>query len=199
MSCASLMTTTVQGHFKFNLYFDNLNFDNMYLNVVNFKGNNLNKASFKNAILGNANFEYTNLQNTNFSNADLRSSIMINLDLKGVNFSGANLGGVNFSNSDLTGANFKGANIQNVKFDNTKLDKTGIIIIKASNHDIIYFEGKLQIGCEHHNIEHWFENSHYDKKEKRWIKVYEKLGKENKYGKKQIIEYFTIINKLREK
>ena len=105
-----------------------------------------NCADLEGANLRRANLEGVNLEGANLYGADLRRA-----DLEGVNLEGVNLEGVNLYGADLEGANLEGANLWST-VGNMKEIKS----LQLETYPITYTKEVMQIGCQCHSIEEWF-------------------------------------------
>ena len=90
--------------------------------------------------------EYNNLSRANLSGADL----------SGANLSWANLSGANLSRADLYRADLSGADLSGAKIWGEVIKKQPIQI-SGLGWWITITEKHIQIGCEVHKAEEWFE------------------------------------------
>jgi len=107
---------------------------------------NLCGANLCRADLTGADLRRTKLQGTNLRGANLREA-----DLTGADLREANLYGANLRRTNLTGADLKEANLCET-LGNSKEIKT----IQTNRYLINYTNQVMQIGCENHLIEDWF-------------------------------------------
>ena len=93
----------------------------------------------------------------------LRGANLIGANLIGANLRGADLAGTNLRYSNLTGANLRYANLEGANLIGANLWQCGgnrneiKSIFISSTYPITYTSEVLQIGCERHNIEDWWE------------------------------------------
>jgi hypothetical protein len=113
---------------------------------LDLEGADLRRANLISADLRRADLKDANLTGADFTGADLRYA-----DLRRVNLEGADLRYADFRFADLKGANLSGANFSNC-IGNRKEIKT----IQTSKYWIVYTKDVMQIGCENHAIEKWF-------------------------------------------
>jgi len=104
--------------------------------------------------LENKEGERLDLTGADLSGADLNSADLRRADLKDANLTGADLRYADFRFADLKGANLSGANLNNC-IGNRKEIKT----IQTSKYWIVYTKDVMQIGCENHTIDKWFQFS----------------------------------------
>jgi uncharacterized protein YjbI with pentapeptide repeats len=105
---------------------------------ANLRGADLSNAILSNAILSNANLYGANLRGANLRGADLNNAILNNANLNRANLSGANL---------------EGANLYGCSGDRSYVKS----IFVTDVYPITYTDSVLQIGCERHPIEDWWE------------------------------------------
>jgi len=135
---------------------ERLNLEGADLRGANLRFADLRRVNLKGADLGRVNLEGADLRSAdlgrvNLEGADLRYANLISADLRRVNLEGADLRYANLRFADLKGANLSGANLNNC-IGNRKEIKT----IQTSKYWIVYTKDVMQIGCENHAIEKWF-------------------------------------------
>jgi len=121
----------------------------------------------------------TDLSCVDLIDADLSHSSLIRVDLRYANFSHVNLTGADLNGTNLIGANFSrvnlkdaylnhvnltGANLSGAHFGNNKLNKCigngkEIKTIQTNRYWVVYTKDIMQIGCENHTIDKWFQFS----------------------------------------
>ena len=94
-----------------------------------------------------------NLIDANLGGANLRGTNLRCANLIGANLIGANLGGANLRYANLRYANLTGANLWGCRGNRNEIKSISI----SSTYPITYTSEVLQIGCERHNIEDWWE------------------------------------------
>ena len=110
--------------------------------------------------------EYKNLSRADLSEADLSEADLYGANLSRANLSGANLSRANLSRAnlswadlswaDLSGANLSEANLSGAKIWGEVIKKQPIQI-SGLGWWITITEKHIQIGCEVHKAEEWFE------------------------------------------
>ena len=117
----------------------------------------------------------------------LRGANLGDVDLSGVNLGDVNLRDVDLSGADLSGANLHGANLRDAYLRGADLSgvdlsgASGILSFSAGRHTGYATSAGIQLGCEHHSINHWVEN-------------YKEIGKKNNYSPDEIKDYGAWIN-----
>jgi len=100
----------------------------------------------------------------------------------------ANLSWANLSGEDLSEANLSGANLRGVHGNNKEIKSLHIF----EEYDIAYTFERLQIGCENHAIDEWWEFDDERILEMDGRKAL-KFWRKNKELIKQIIEHSPAI------
>ena len=77
-------------------------------------------------------------------------------DLRGANLEGEDLGGAYLSRANLGGANLWGANLEGANLWNTIGNNKEIKTIQLGTYIVNICGDTMQIGCERHTIEDWF-------------------------------------------
>jgi len=138
---------------------------NRYTGEVIFHGDveSLRCANLIDANLGGANLRGTNLRcanliganliGANLGGANLRYANLRYANLRGANLRGANLRGANLTDANLEEANLIGANLWQCGGNRNEIKS----IFISSTYPITYTSEVLQIGCESHNVEDWWE------------------------------------------
>jgi hypothetical protein len=121
--------------------------------LANLRGANLEDADLVGANLSGANLSGANLSSADLSGADLDGADLEGADLVGANLSGANLSGANLEGANLDGANLDGADLYGCSGDRSYIKS----IFVTEVYPITYTDSVLQIGCECHLIEDWWE------------------------------------------
>ena len=130
---------------------EKLNLHKLYLNDQGGERLNLEGADLRGANLRFADLRRVNLEGADLGRVNLEGANLISADLRRVNLEGADLRYANLRFADLKGANLSGANLNNC-IGNRKEIKT----IQTSKYWIVYTKDVMQIGCENHAIEKWF-------------------------------------------
>ena len=86
---------------------------------------------------------------------------------------GADLSGAYLNRADLSGANLSGANLD-----------AWSMVIPASRHVITAYPDRVQIGCHSREID-------------SWLKIYERVGREEGYTAEQIAEYGEHLRRIK--
>jgi hypothetical protein len=103
------------------------------------------------ANLRRANLIGANLRGTDLRCANLSSAILSAANLRDANLSGADLRCANLIDADLTGADLRDANLSGCIGNSLEI-KT----IQCKYWTVTYTKDVIQIGCENHSIEEWF-------------------------------------------
>ena len=111
------------------------------------------------ADLSRANLAGANLSGANLYRADLSRANLSRSNLSRSNLYRANLTGADLSRANLAGANLSGANLYRANLAGVKGNNRNINTIHCGTYDIAYTDAVLQIGCEHHAIEEWWQFS----------------------------------------
>ncbi len=94
------------------------------------------------------------LENGKGHRANLRGANLECANLECANLEGANLRGANLEGANLECANLRGANLE-CATGNMKQVKSVII----ETYPVVYTQSHLQIGCEIHEIQEWWQFS----------------------------------------
>ena len=143
--------------------------------------------TLRGAYLGGAYLRGANLGDADLSGANLGDANLRDVDLRGADLSGANLEGANLHSAYLRDANLNGVDLSGVDLSGANLRKadlysaSGILSFSAGRHIGYATSAGIQLGCEHHSINHWVEN-------------YKEIGKKNNYSPDEIKDYGAWIN-----
>lgn len=99
------------------------------------------------ALISGLNLRGADLADADLCVANLRDADLRDADLHDADLRGADLSGANLQDADLAGANLRDA----------ILGEHRIISIPGHKDDLVYVDGILQIGCDHHTIPEWRE------------------------------------------
>ena len=138
---------------------------------------NLYDANLINANLRHADLRGANLTGANLSDTDLRDANLWGANLSDADLRGANLRGANLSSADLSDANLYGANMFCAKTDSP------IIVFNGPQHQAIYCQGYVRIGCQYHSL-------------KDWVEQYYTIGMEAGYSALEIETYGKFLKNL---
>lgn len=139
---------------------------------ANLSGRDLRGLDFSGVNLSYANLEEANCEGTNWAGADLEEATLDGSSFRCANLSSANLCGASARNTYFFGADMSFANLNRANFHNANLNVSSLY--KASlwgtrgnlrqiksvfcdKYAIAYTSEILQIGCERHKIEEWWE------------------------------------------
>jgi uncharacterized protein YjbI with pentapeptide repeats len=106
------------------------------------------------ADLGRANLQGTDLREVSLYGASLQWA-----DLRCADLEGADLRKVDFYEADLRGANLDRTNLQGADFWDVTGNGKEIKSLRCGGYPIAYTATHLQIGCEGHPIDDWWEFS----------------------------------------
>ena len=152
------------------------------LSDADLRGANLSYANLRGAILSDADLRGANLSDANLSDANLIYADLSYANLSDANLIYADLSYANLSYANLRGADLRGANLSyaNLKYciGNMKQVKT----LQCDTWLVIYTSTHLNIGCQTHTIDKWFdfsngEISSMDKEALTWWKVWKPILK----------------------
>ena len=90
----------------------------------------------------------------------------------------ADLSGANLSGANLIGADLIGANLNDAK------TSSPIIVFNGPQHQAIYCQGYVRIGCQYHSL-------------KDWVEQYEAIGKEAQYSADEIRLYGDWLMRIK--
>ena len=112
--------------------------------------------------LTRANLTRANLKEADLRGADLEEANLTGANLRRANLTRADLRGANLIFTDLTRANLEGANLKSVNLYNTTGNNKEIKTIQLGTYIVNITDKDMQIGCELHSIEDWFnfDNEH---------------------------------------
>lgn len=142
------------------------------LSGANLEGANLSGANLGNVILSNANLSGTNFENAYMSGvylenailsdailsgADLENAVLSDAILSGANLENAILSGADLENTNLRKANLWATDIEKANLHGTKGDMYHVKSIFCEAYPVVYTANMLQIGCERHKIEEWWD------------------------------------------
>jgi uncharacterized protein YjbI with pentapeptide repeats len=138
---------------------------------------NLRRANLRRANLRRANLRGANLRGADLNCADLSDADLSDADLSDADLSCANLRGANLRGADLSHANLRDANLRNC-IGNMEQIKS----LQCDTWLISYTSTHLNIGCQTHTIEDWFdfsndEISSMDNEALVWWKVWKPILK----------------------
>ena len=148
------------------------------LSGANLAGANLARANMTGADLTRADLTGANMTGAGLAGADLSHTNLTHTNLSGANLSRADLTVADLSRADLTWADLTGANLCGSTGNNIEIKtiQTGIYIVNI----VEKFE-YIQIGCEMHTIERWFNFTNREilekdgKKALKWCKKWKPI------------------------
>ena len=150
------------------LRLDSQGLEGSALSLVGFdlEGFDLYRSNLSGSKLAKSNLTSSNLSGANLRQCELYDSDLTDSDLTGANLSfcflfrsnlaGANLRQCELYNSDLTGANLTGADLSGCSLWETIGNDREIKTVKDFRYHINYTAEVLQIGCERHTIDEWY-------------------------------------------
>jgi hypothetical protein len=163
------------------------------LRNVDLIGADLTDVELDNCDMRGANFSNSNLRYANLSNSNLTCANLNYAALRGANLSGCNLSDVNLRFTDLRFAELKGANLCHANLNGCIGNHKEIKSISIfQEYPIAYTKDVLQIGCEQHPIQDWWNCSDQiilEMDGKKGLRFWRK----NKEIIKQIIEHSPAI------
>ena len=158
-----------EGGVRANLTGANLegvNLTGANLEFVNLSWANLRKANLTKANLYRAHLENSDLHNTDLSSAYLYEVNLVKANLAGAdlyeatltdaNLAGANLYKVNLYGANLYGATLEGANLEGANLYRVSGDLEHLKSILCEKYPVTYTAEVMQIGCEKHSFEDWW-------------------------------------------
>ncbi len=95
----------------------------------------------------------------------------VTADLSRANLSEANLSGADLSRANLSGADLRG------------VEGKDIITYSRGQHELLFVDGFVRIGCQYHSLEYWIDNG---------VAIGESAG----YSSKNIKHYMDFIKGL---
>ena len=148
----------------------------------------LPKADLHGANLYGADLTRANLSGADLIGADLTRATLSGADLIGADLTRANLYGANLSEADLSDAtlseaNLSGANLSGADLFNIKGKR--IITYQDGQHQLIYADGFVKIGCKYHTLSYWI---HYGVA----------IGKAADYSDAEIDRYMSLIRSIKD-
>jgi uncharacterized protein YjbI with pentapeptide repeats len=103
-----------------------------------------------------ANLIGADLSGANLSGADLSGAYLRNANLSDANLSDANLSRANLSRANLSCACLLGADLRDANLHGCIGNSREIKTIQCEYWNVVYTKDVIQIGCENHSIEEWF-------------------------------------------
>jgi hypothetical protein len=119
----------------------------------------LREADLRKADLRDVYFLGANLRGVNLRGARLQRAFLGWADLEGADLEGADLEGADLEGANLEGADLEGANLEGTNLRNTAGNGREIKSLRCGVYHIAYTATHLQIGCEGHPIDDWWEFS----------------------------------------
>lgn len=114
-------------------------------------------SEIRSPVLWRADLRYVDLRGLLLRYAYLREANLEGADLRGTNLLEVNLCHANLKGADLCGANLRNANLQGVNLKNTTGNGKEIKTIQTDRWTVAYTAKVMQIGCEQHAIEDWWD------------------------------------------
>lgn len=101
---------------------------------------------------------FADLRGVDLRGVELNFSVLEASDLRGANLRGADLRNTSLKNSDLRNVRLEGADLLCANFHNTIGNKKEIKTYQFEKYivNIVKEIGVIQIGCENHTYEEWF-------------------------------------------
>lgn len=136
-----------------------------YFSGVDFRGADLRDVKLSFSDFRDCDFSGADLRRCDFRGAYLCRANFFGANFFGANLCAANLCGTNFRNANLCSANLRSASLHDadlrgVELDNCAGDRKYIKSLFVSGaYPITYTARNLQIGCENHAIEKWWDFS----------------------------------------
>jgi uncharacterized protein YjbI with pentapeptide repeats len=142
----------------------------------------LSDADLSDADLSDADLSDADLSDARLSDANLRVADLSDANLRGADLSDADLSDADLSDADLRDANLRGANLSDANLRNCIGNMEQIKSIQCDTWLISYTSTHLNIGCQTHTIEDWFdfsndEISSMDNEALVWWKVWKPILK----------------------
>ena len=116
-------------------------------------------AKFRNVNLHEVDFSRCMLAHLTITNSILTDAQLVESSYIAANFTDSNLQGANCNSSSFIGAILTGVNLTNVSLWNTIGNGEEIKSLQLEGWPIAYTAENLQIGCENHKINDWWEFS----------------------------------------
>ena len=131
------------------------------LSSANLSSANLRSANLRFADLSSADLRSANLRSANLRSADLRSANLSSANLRSADLSSADLRSADLSSADLSSADLSSADLRSADLLGNRLwsltgNSENIKSIQNDKYDICYTDKVMQIGCEQHGINNWF-------------------------------------------
>lgn len=127
------------------------------LRHVNLSCAKLIGANLRDANLSGSNLSEAKLMCANLRGADLSDARICDTDLRESNLCGADLHCAYLREADLRGADLHAANLNGVNLWSAVGNKKHVKSLQIEHYDITYTSDIIQIGCQRHKIEDWFE------------------------------------------
>ena len=122
------------------------------LSCANLRSANLRKANLRGADLHKANLRYADLWDADLSSADLWDADLRDADLRDADLYDADLSSVN-----LRDANLRDADLRKVNLRATIGNMEEVKSLQLEGYAVTYTAESLQIGCERHPINCWWD------------------------------------------
>lgn len=103
-----------------------------------------------------ADFTGASLIGVDFTDANLTNARFTGANLAGANFTDANLTGADFAGANLIWAILEGANLKDANMGDTCGNLTRLKSIFCDTYPVTYADGVMQIGCQRHKFEDWW-------------------------------------------
>ena len=147
------------------------NLEGANLTGANLELLNLSWANLREANLTKANLYRAHLENSDLHNADLSSAYLYEANLVRANLTGANLYEATLTDANLAGANLykanlygvdlyeailEGANLEGANLNRVSGDLEHLKSILCEKYPVTYTAEVMQIGCEQHSFEDWW-------------------------------------------
>ena len=117
----------------------------------------LSYANLRDANLSGANLRYANLSYANLSGANLRGANLFGADLSDANLRDANLSYADLRYANLRDADMRDADLSYANLSGTSGNMSELKSIFIETYPVTYTSEILQIGCQKHKIEDWWE------------------------------------------
>jgi len=106
--------------------------------------------------LARDNLARANLARANLAYANLEGANLVYANLEGANLEGANLASANLAYANLVRANLEGANLEGANLEGAIGNLTHLKSIFCETYPITYTAELMQIGCQRHKFEDWW-------------------------------------------
>jgi hypothetical protein len=152
------------------------------LRGADLRGADLSHSNLRGADLSHADLSHADLSDADLSDADLSRADLSRADLSDADLSHSNLSDVNLSRADLRGADLSRADLSRADLRNCIGNMKQIKSLQCDTWLISYTSTHLNIGCQTHTIEDWFdfsddEISSMDNEALVWWKVWKPILK----------------------